>query len=178
MTTYLIEKLSLDLVKKIEKMKTEMEYDPLKHTYTEFAIKGCLEGIQWLHYKRIEGCTHWAMEEAACYGHLEVVKWLHSNRTEGCTPNAMDYAARGGHLEVVQWLHSNRTEGCTQEAMDGAASNGHLEVVKWLHSNRSEGCTFRACLSSVNIWLKCKLNRIKTFIYTFINNYRKQTEME
>jgi hypothetical protein len=122
MTTYLIEKLSLDLVKKIEKMKTEMEYDPLKHTYTEFAIKGCLEGIQWLHYKRIEGCTHWAMEEAA--------------------------------------------------------SNGHLEVVKWLHSNRSEGCTFRACLSSVNIWLKCKLNRIKTFIYTFINNYRKQTEME
>ncbi|GAX84523.1 hypothetical protein CEUSTIGMA_g11944.t1 [Chlamydomonas eustigma] len=91
-----------------------------------------------------EGCTRYAMDDAARDGHLDVVIWLHFNRTEGCTENAMDKAARYGHLDVVKWLHENRTEGCTRYAMDDAAANGHLDVVIWLHLNRTEGCTKNA----------------------------------
>lgn len=40
----------------------------------------------------------------AANGHLEVVQWLHENHTEGCTEYAMNDAASRGHLEVVMWL--------------------------------------------------------------------------
>ena len=39
---------------------------------------------------------------AAANGHLEVLKWLDETRDEGCTAWAVDEAAKNGHFEVVK----------------------------------------------------------------------------
>jgi hypothetical protein len=110
-------------------------------SWSNFAKKGNLYGIEWLHYHDIEGCSEKVMDLACEGGHVEIVKWLHKNRTEGCTKRAMDMAARYGHMELLEFLHENRSEGCTVDAMDLAAMYGRMNILQFLHENRTEGCT-------------------------------------
>ena len=96
------------------------------------AIKGNLQGLQYLHSVNVVvGTTH-AMVLAPMNGHLAVVEFLHSIGAP-YTTHAMDLAAINGHLAVVEFLHSVGGT-CTDIAMDLAAMNGHLAVVKFLHS--------------------------------------------
>lgn len=126
------------------------------------ADRGDLRLVQFLHEKRTDGCSTFAMNCAAASGHLDVVKYLHENREEGCTTDALDEAATSGHLDVVKFLHEKRHEGCTTRTIDGAATNGHLEIVLYLHENRDEGWTPSAiagATASVH-------TEIVTFLYT------------
>ncbi|EGG16455.1 hypothetical protein DFA_08993 [Cavenderia fasciculata] len=107
--------------------------------------RGCMEGIQYLHFECCQAkCTTYAMDWAAYSGYLSIVQFLDQHRTEGATTRAMDYAARNGHFETVKWLHFNRTEGCSVNAMDGAAERGHEDIFKFLHTHRTEGCSVNA----------------------------------
>lgn len=69
------------------------------------AMCGHLNIVQWLHenYSEIDGTTN-AMDLAAHNGHFEVVKWLHHNRTDGCTDYAINEAAKRGYWEVAVFL--------------------------------------------------------------------------
>ncbi|OQR89256.1 hypothetical protein THRCLA_22716 [Thraustotheca clavata] len=93
------------------------------------------------------------MDYASMNNHLDIIKYFHENRTEGCTSYAMDNAASSGHFElvmamdstadnghseIVKILHENSTEGCTTNAMDNAARRGYLDIAKILHEKRAE----------------------------------------
>jgi hypothetical protein len=94
-------------------------------------VEGHLEVVKWLHANRSEGCSYYALNQAASHGHLEVVKWLHANRTEEHSSQAMCEAAAHGHLHVVKWLYAHRPSH-TRFAIDRAVRFGHMRIVCWL----------------------------------------------
>ena len=99
----------------------------------QLIAKDDLEVLDFLQLHRSEGCSPWAMDQAAAHGHLAAVKWLHTHRTEGCSSYAMSQAACNGHLEVLQYLHTEVRAECTAEILADAACSGQGEVVAWLH---------------------------------------------
>ena len=68
--------------------------------------------------------------------HLDIIKWLHKNRAEGCTTYAIGEAAKYGHFEVVRWLNESRSEGFLDVAMTWAEMNKHSEIVEYLKRAR------------------------------------------
>ncbi|EGG23612.1 hypothetical protein DFA_05746 [Cavenderia fasciculata] len=128
----------------------------LDKTTMNRAARVSIEIVKYLHENRTEGCSHYAMDNAASNGRLDIVKVslirynIQFKLTEGCSKNAMDNAATNGHLEIVKFLHEHRQEGCNKVAMDHASRKGHLNVVRYLHEHRSEGAT-----SSAMDWAAC-----------------------
>jgi hypothetical protein len=118
----------------LESKNLSLQYE--KNIANTAAKYGYLEFLIYLfEAKKVLGCTHLALDEAAKNGHFEIVKWLHSHRSEGCTSLAMIGAARNGQLEIMQWLHTTRSD-CAEIhpiAVLRAAQYGQLEVIKWLH---------------------------------------------
>ncbi|CAK4611877.1 unnamed protein product [Aphanomyces euteiches] len=114
-----------------------------------FASKcGNMEALVYLHKLGHPGCSHLAMDLAACGGHLDIVKFLHSNRKEGCTAQAINLAAEFGRLEVLEWLYVNTKAKHTSYAMDHAASVGALAIVQRLH-DRGFVCTTEAMNTAI-----------------------------
>lgn len=85
-----------------------------------------------------EGCTEYAINEAARNGHLGVLVWFHANRCQGVVhfEDVMDAIAASGHLHVLKWFHDNTSESYSPDAMMRAAAGGHLDVVRYLHENQ------------------------------------------
>lgn len=56
------------------------------------------------------------MRSAGCDGRLDVMQWLHDNNTEGCTAYALDDAASSVRLDVVQCgrgaVVAHQQDGC------------------------------------------------------------------
>lgn len=78
-----------------------------------------------------------AMYHAVCNGNLELVKWLHANRKEGCTKWAMNEAAWRGHFDVIRWLNENHlTETCSSNALTYAKCQGHHEIAAYLRKHK------------------------------------------
>ena len=117
----------------------------------KLAVKGDLQGLQYLHgigtrVKKSEAmnkaATHGRvgvvefmtvpMIGAAKNGHLAVVEFLYSIGAS-CTDNVMDWAAWHGHLAIVQYLHRVGAQANKERAILWAAARGHLAVVQFLH---------------------------------------------
>ncbi|EGG22201.1 hypothetical protein DFA_04319 [Cavenderia fasciculata] len=130
------------------------------------AAKNSFEIVKFLHFKRTDGCSKGAMNNAAENGQLDIVKFLHENRGEGATAWAMDIASMNGHIDVVKFLHFHRREGATTKAMDNASLNGHIEIVQFLEEHRAEGGTSKA------IYNAAKNDHINVVKYIYKNRPR------
>ena len=67
------------------------------------AESGNLEIIKYLTRMNVS-CTSEAKDNASRSGHLEVLTWLYENRMEGCSLFAITQAASHGRYEVVRFL--------------------------------------------------------------------------
>lgn len=76
------------------------------------------------------------MNEAAANGHLHVVRWLHENRAEGCTAYAVREAAANVHRAVLDSLAVACPQfKCETAAAASTADNERFEVIAWLEQH-------------------------------------------
>jgi hypothetical protein len=106
-----------------------------------------LETIKRWTLEKKEGYDATMMDLACSLGYFGLAQFLLFRRREGCTTNAMDEAAANGHMRIVRFLHLEKS-GCSVKAIDNAAKNGHFAIVQFLCFYRDEGFTRDAYTST------------------------------
>lgn len=145
-SVFLIEYLTVDVLKIIEEFL--IPYSPIRHSWKELALRGCLEGLQWS-YRRKKGVfSKRFLLYAVRNGHLHVLEWFYENFGPfGSLKKELIRSCEYGHLHIVRWLHDHDSSPNNDHGpslMNIAAENGHLHIVQWLHRHRTEGCTYQA----------------------------------
>lgn len=97
--------------------------------------------LQWLHDNRKEGCTTWAMYQAAMFNNMKKIKWLHKHN-KPWNQWALHCAAEYGYFDIVKWFVKNKrmNDEYVGGAMKYAARNGHIDILKWLYKFWSFSC--------------------------------------
>ena len=91
-----------------------------------------LELLKHLHKKDDCTCTTMAMDWA---NDINVLQWLHDNRKEGCTTWAMYQAAMFNNIKKIKWLHKHN-KPWNEWALRCAAEYGYFDIVKWFINNK------------------------------------------
>jgi hypothetical protein len=107
-------------------------YNWQKHDVNELCS---LEMVKWFHEHSTEGCTHAALDNAACNNDIKTMEWLYENCNKDHNDYIILFALNNGAIDAANWLVKHGITLPDDHCVKEMVKRNQIESIKWYLKN-------------------------------------------